>query len=61
MQPVLIVCPVSGEFVPTGVDVRSLDELEVDHLLIACPECGQDHEWGRSDAVLAPAYETSAR
>lgn len=59
MPPVLIACPVTGELVPTGVDVHSLDELEVDHLLIACPECSQDHEWGPTEAVLPPAYETS--
>lgn len=59
MPPVLIACPVTGDVVPTGVDVHSRDELEDDHLLIACPECGQDHEWGKTEAILSPAYETS--
>lgn len=54
MPPVLIPCPTTGELVPTGANVPRLDELGDDTLLlIACPECGRDHEWTRSDAVLA--------
>ena len=36
MSPLLIACPVTGDLVPTGETVASLDELEGEHLLIAC-------------------------
>ena len=44
MPPVLIVCPITEDIVPTGVDVESIDELTTNHLLIACPQGGRDHE-----------------
>ena len=53
MPPVLIACPVTGDLVPTGETVASLDELEGEHLLIACSDCGRDHEWTRAEAVFA--------
>ena len=58
MPPVLISCPTTGDLVPTGVNAISLEELADDKsLLIACPECGRDHEWTRGDAVLAPGSD----
>ena len=55
MPPVLISCPTTGDLVPTGVNVISLEELGDGKLvLIACPDCGRDHDWTRRDAVLAP-------
>lgn len=55
MPPVQISCPTTGDLVPTGVTAGSLEELGDDALLlIACPECGRDHEWAAADAVLAP-------
>ena len=54
MPQVLIPCPVTGDLVPTGVQVTTLEDVEPEgNLLIACPECGRDHEWTRKDAVLA--------
>jgi len=53
MPPVLIQCPFTEELVPTGAQAESLEALEADNLLIACPECGRDHEWTPADAVLA--------
>ena len=54
MPQVLISCPITGELIPTGVHVVSLEDVERQgNLLIACPECGRDHEWKREDAVLA--------
>ena len=52
--PVLIACPVTGELVPVGTNVASLEALEGEYLLIACPECGGNHDWTPADAVLAP-------
>jgi hypothetical protein len=55
MPPALITCPTTGDLVPTGAIVSSLEELgDESLLLIACPECGRDHEWNARDAVLAP-------
>ena len=53
MPPVLIACPVTGDLVPTGETVASLEELEGEHLRIACSDCGRDHEWRRAEAVFA--------
>ena len=54
MPQVLISCPITRELIPTGVHVVSLEDVErQENLLIACPECGRDHEWKREDAVLA--------
>ena len=50
---VLITCPITESLIPTGVRVTTPDELEDDNLLIACPECGRDHEWTRKEAVLS--------
>jgi hypothetical protein len=53
MAPVLITCPATHELIPAGIDVRQLDELADRNLLVACPECGHDHEWTPEDAVLS--------
>lgn len=54
MPPVLVSCPVTGEFVPTGMNVVSLEELDADeYLVIACSQCGRDHVWTPGEAVLA--------
>ena len=48
------ICRALAELIPTGVHVVSLEDVERQgNLLIACPECGRDHEWKREDAVLA--------
>ena len=53
MPQVLIPCPVTGDLVPTGVQVTTPEDVEPEgNLLIACPECGRDHEWKREDAAL---------
>jgi hypothetical protein len=53
VPPVLIACPVTGDLVPTGETVASLEELQGEHLLIACSDCGRDHEWTRAEVVFA--------
>jgi hypothetical protein len=55
MPPVLIVCPVGDELVPTRVNAQKLDDLDGDNLLINCPECGRDHRWTPLEAVLSVA------
>ena len=57
MPPVLIACPQTDNLVPTGAhadDPEDLEHLPEENLLIACRECGRDHEWSREDAVIAP-------
>ena len=57
MPPVLIACPVTNDLVPTGLHANGpgdLDHLPDENLLIACSDCGRDHEWTHQDAVVAP-------
>ena len=49
---VLVECPTSGSLVPTGVYVLGPSEIEPINLLPSCPDCGRDHRWRPSDAVL---------
>ena len=56
MPPVLIACPITNGLVPTGAsadDPEELDDLPGENLLIACSDCGRDHEWTRQDAIVA--------
>ena len=57
MPPVLVTCPMSGALLPTGAhadDAEDLEHLPDAGLVIACPNCGRDHEWTRQDAVIPP-------
>jgi len=54
MHQVMIWCPFSGDLVPTGLAVTSLEKLDqAEYLLIDCLECGEDHLWEPSQATLA--------
>lgn len=56
MAPVLISCSITGRLVPTGVEVEGEEELDTEgHVLLGCPDCGGDHQWGLVDAALAVA------
>ena len=52
---ILTACPASGALVPTGVDVEMFGDLAPDNTLLACPDCGEDHDWTPSEAVLVPS------
>lgn len=55
MARVLIRCPITESLVPTGVSIADwgdLDHLDPAMLLIACSDCGRDHESSPEDAVL---------
>lgn len=52
MAQILTECPVSGGLVPTSVDAENLDDLPLDNVLVACPDCGSDHAWTPADAVM---------
>ena len=56
MPPILITCPSTEDLVPTGQHADSAQELEELHgrfTLLGCPQCGRDHAWTATDAVLA--------
>ena len=55
---VLIVCPQTDDLVPTGVTADVLDELPPVNVLIGCQSCGDDHEWGRDEAVITVISES---
>ena len=61
MRQVMIRCPISGELVFAGLEVSDLEHLDrTGYLLIDCLECGQDHAWEPSQAVLAGATLVSS-
>ena len=64
MALVLISCPITGRLVPTGIKAEGEDELNTGgHVLLRCPDCGGDHQWGPEDAalaVMADAWGTDA-
>ncbi len=49
---VLIVCPQTGDLVPTGATADVLDQLPPVNVLNGCRDCGDDHEWRRDEAVI---------
>lgn len=54
MTQAQISCPVTGDLVPTGVYVVTLEDIAPSpYTLERCPECGGPHEWIREDAVLS--------
>jgi len=55
---VLIVCPQTGDLVPTGVTATVLDDLPPVNVLIDCRDCGQDHEWLRDEVVITVVSES---
>jgi hypothetical protein len=57
MGCVMILCPVTGKPVSTGIDTE-LSTLEQAHPFVsrlACSACGQEHRWSRSDAWICDA------
>jgi hypothetical protein len=48
----LIVCPATGELVPTGIPVSALGELPAVNVLVGCDDCGQDHEWFPDEVAI---------
>jgi hypothetical protein len=52
-SPVLIICPKTGQLVPTGIFAETLDDLASRNQMYACPACGADHEWSADEATVA--------
>jgi hypothetical protein len=52
---VVILCPATGQMIPTGVEVRfgNLDTIPNEPMILTeCPACGEPHQWSRSNAML---------
>ncbi|HET9534243.1 MAG TPA: hypothetical protein VFP43_02715 [Mesorhizobium sp.] len=54
MGCVMIMCPVTGQAVSTGIDTElaTLDQAHPFHSFVLCPVCGAKHGWSRSDAWI---------
>ena len=54
MPEVLIRCPVTGKDVPTGIALpgKVFLHAEIETRPVACPHCGQEHPWSKSEAFL---------
>lgn len=51
----MVECPTTGALVPTGVDCDTEDFMTAfipAATLRTCPECGDDHDWTKREAVL---------
>lgn len=49
----LIVCPNTGEYVPTGwfIDPATMDSLDMGAEEVHCARCHEAHAWVRSDVI----------
>jgi hypothetical protein len=56
----MIVCPQTGDLVPTGVTPDALDKLPSVTVLHGCRGCGGDHEWRADEAVITVTTENEA-
>lgn len=54
MGRVFIVCPVTGQQVPTGLvmDPEEFDRAVLQDNVLRCPACGRIHTWSKQDAQL---------
>ena len=54
MPQVMIMCPETGKPVYTGMnfDWWSFESVQLPKSSIACPKCGEVHEWEKTDAFL---------
>lgn len=52
---VLIACPTTGDLVPSGLKVASVDELDDNpQFLVGCLACGANHVWAKWEATVTP-------
>jgi hypothetical protein len=60
---VVIVCPKTGQEVPTGVvtDIESFADLPKGKSEFQCAVCGDVHEWSATDAMLAQSSASLTR
>jgi hypothetical protein len=49
----MIDCPNTGKPLFTGIDVPSLDSVDLSNNRVTCPHCGQVHTFDNSNVYLA--------
>ena len=49
---VAILCPTSGQLVPTGVSADALLEDATRYVLVRCAGCSGEHMWLPDDAIV---------
>jgi hypothetical protein len=54
VAPVVVRCPTTDEFFPTGVaaDPASFNSATFENNTSQCPHCGRMHRWGDSEISL---------
>jgi hypothetical protein len=54
MAAIFTICPVSGQEIPTGIeiDMQSLDKVPTFQSRIRCPHCRDEHNWSQASAWL---------
>ena len=54
MGMLMIKCPSTGKYVPTGIvmDRSSFETCRLENNAVHCPECSEVHTWGSADARL---------
>ena len=54
MSQAFVFCPQSESWIYTGLNVEwlGLDTLQLGQQQIACPKCGQEHEWTTEELIL---------
>jgi len=55
MGIVMIVCPITGQRVPTGIvmDAAQFERAILDPSVVRCSACGRIHTWSKKDAELS--------
>lgn len=61
MPKLTFYCPVTGYVVPTGVcmNARTFANLEIEGGIVACPHCGNNHNWDKKDIIIPLDNDTS--
>jgi hypothetical protein len=54
MGQVVIECPKTGQWIPTGIDMprESFEASSFDNNTIQCSACGESHTWSKADAKV---------
>jgi hypothetical protein len=62
MGIVTVVCPNTGEDVPTGivVDARTFATTDIESRKFRCDACSEVHSWNKADATVQPDSIRSA-
>lgn len=57
MERLYFVCPKTGRRIDAGIetDLKTLLRIKAQTIRLACPACGEPHEWRIADAQLASA------